>query len=273
MAPVSRLEINFGRLLQRCEVLADDRNPTNWRFKKVGHVGVTYTSITIMNSCSQPSKDTLVQYSNKVEFLKRLIAQDKQGTTERTLRNEQLATLSPAPDQKAKEILLKRQSKVVQDVRDELFDSRTSNRPAGKENLPKTVTFEHFFFSHELLADWIILYSYGYPAKGTAGEDFDAVLRYHNSMQEKIAEEMVSLAQNLKQNALLAGHIVKKDTETVQKNVLATDQNYQRLQDEQNRLEEHIRRSCSCWIWLMLGIVCIVFLQMVVFMRIFPKRF
>ncbi|CAN8029335.1 unnamed protein product [Ixodes persulcatus] len=34
MAPVSRLEINFGRLLQRCVVLADDRNPTNWRFKK-----------------------------------------------------------------------------------------------------------------------------------------------------------------------------------------------------------------------------------------------
>ncbi|CAN8029327.1 unnamed protein product, partial [Ixodes persulcatus] len=179
--------------------------------------------------------------------------QSTQGTTERTLRNEQLATLSPAPDQKAKEILLKRQSKVVQDVRDELFDSRTSNRPAADKGVRQRTPVQ--------------------PAKGTAGEDFDAVLRYHNSMQEKIAEEMVSLAQNLKQNALLAGHIVKKDTETVQKNVLATDQNYQRLQDEQNRLEEHIRRSCSCWIWLMLGIVCIVFLQMVVFMRIFPKRF
>uniref|UniRef100_V5HVW3 Vesicle transport protein USE1 n=1 Tax=Ixodes ricinus TaxID=34613 RepID=V5HVW3_IXORI len=256
MAPVSRLEINFGRLLQRCEVLADDRNPTNWRFKKyVECLEDMLRDLRVINTC-QPSKDTLVQYSNKVEFLKRLIAQDKQstqGATERTLRNEQLATLSPAPDQKAKEILLKRQSKVVQDVRDELFDSRTSNRPAADKGVRQRTPAQ--------------------PTKGTAGEDFDAVLRYHNSMQEKIAEEMVSLAQNLKQNALLAGHIVKKDTETVQKNVLATDQNYQRLQDEQNRLEEHIRRSCSCWIWLMLGIVCIVFLQMVVFMRIFPKRF
>ncbi|CAN7992697.1 unnamed protein product [Ixodes hexagonus] len=216
-----------------------------------------------MNSCSQPTKDTLVQYSNKVDFLKRLITQDKQvscrlfwlsqGATERILRNEQLAMLTPAPDQKAKEILLKRQSKVVQDARDELLEPRMSNRPTDDRGVRQRTSAQQ--------------------AKGTAGEDFDAVLRYHNSMQEKIAEEMVSLAQNLKQNALLAGHIVKKDTEIVQKNVLTTDQNYKRLQDEQSRLEEHIRRSCSCWIWLMLGIVCIVFLQMVIFMRIFPKRF
>ena len=50
-------------------------------------------------------------------------------------------------------------------------------------------------------------------------DDFDAVMQYHNSMQEKVAQEMMSLVQNLKQNSLLAGHIIRKDTE-VSSNVL-----------------------------------------------------
>lgn len=44
-------------------------------------------------------------------------------------------------------------------------------------------------------------------------DDFDAVMQYHNSMQEKVAQEMMSLVQNLKQNSLLTGHIIRKDTE------------------------------------------------------------
>ncbi|XP_037563921.1 vesicle transport protein USE1-like isoform X1 [Dermacentor silvarum] len=251
MAPVSRLEINFCRLLERCEALADDRNPTNWRFKKyVQSLEDMLLDLRNINTC-QPSKDTLVHYTSKVDFLKRLIAVDTQphNSPEKALSHEQL-TLKPVPDDKAKEILLKRQTKAIRDVREELLESRSSAKTTAGDNkgLRQRV-----------------------PGQG-AGEDFDAVLRYHNSMQEKIAEEMVSLAQNLKQNAVLAGHIVKKDTEAVQKSVQSADQNYERLQNEQRRLEEHIRRSCNCWIWLMLAIVFFVFLNMVVFMRIFPKR-
>ncbi|XP_077554914.1 vesicle transport protein Use1 isoform X2 [Haemaphysalis longicornis] len=197
-----------------------------------------------------PSKDTLVQYTNKVDFLKRLIAVDTQphNSPEKTLSHENIA-LRPAPDVKAKEILLKRQTKAIQDAREELLEFRSSSKATGDSKGLRQRT----------------------PGQG-AGEDFDAVLRYHNSMQEKVAEEMVSLAQNLKQNALLAGSIVKKDTEAVQKSIQTADQNYQRLQAEQSRLEEHIRRSCNCWIWLMLAVVFIVFLNMVIFMRVFPKR-
>lgn len=250
MAPVSRLEINFCRLLERCEALADDRNPTDWRFKKyVQCLEDMLLDLRNVNTC-QPSKDTLVHYTSKVDFLKRLIAVDTQphNSPEKALSHEQL-TLKPVPDDKAKEILLKRQTKAIRDVREELLESRSSAKTSGdSKGLRQRV-----------------------PGQG-AGEDFDAVLRYHNSMQEKIAEEMVSLAQNLKQNAVLAGHIVKKDTEAVQKSVQSAEQNYERLQNEQRRLEEHLRRSCNCWIWLMLGVVFFVFLNMVVFMRIFPKR-
>ncbi|KAH7961263.1 hypothetical protein HPB52_006393 [Rhipicephalus sanguineus] len=129
--------------------------------------------------------------SSSKKFFERLQDQVTHTTVQKkALAHEQLA-LKPVPDDKAKEILLKRQTKAIRDVREELLESRSSVKTNANDSkgLRQRV-----------------------PGQG-GGEDFDAVLRYHNSMQEKIAEEMVSLAQNLKQNAVLAGHIVKKDTE------------------------------------------------------------
>ena len=43
-------------------------------------------------------------------------------------------------------------------------------------------------------------------------EDIDTVLRHHHQVQDKLADEMVHMARNLKENARLAGNIVKEDT-------------------------------------------------------------
>jgi len=43
-------------------------------------------------------------------------------------------------------------------------------------------------------------------------EDIDTVLKHHNEVQEKLAEEMVHLARNLKENARAAGRVVQEDT-------------------------------------------------------------
>jgi SNARE protein 1 len=47
----------------------------------------------------------------------------------------------------------------------------------------------------------------------STGEDLDALLKYHHSMQEKIADDMLSLTRNLKEQSQLASSIIKKDTE------------------------------------------------------------
>lgn len=47
----------------------------------------------------------------------------------------------------------------------------------------------------------------------SSGEDLDALLKYHHSMQEKIAEDMLLLVQNLKEQSQLASSIIKKDIE------------------------------------------------------------
>jgi len=50
-------------------------------------------------------------------------------------------------------------------------------------------------------------------SKVSSGEDLDILLRHHHAMQEKIAEDMLSLARNLKEQSHLASTIIKRDTE------------------------------------------------------------
>lgn len=47
----------------------------------------------------------------------------------------------------------------------------------------------------------------------STGEDLDVLLKYHHSMQEKIADDMLLLTRNLKEQSLLANSIIRKDTE------------------------------------------------------------
>jgi hypothetical protein len=47
--------------------------------------------------------------------------------------------------------------------------------------------------------------------QSSTGEDLDAIIKYHHSMQEKIADDMLSLTKNLKEQTLLASNIISKD--------------------------------------------------------------
>jgi len=50
------------------------------------------------------------------------------------------------------------------------------------------------------------------------------------------------------------------------------DQNFQKLKVESDRLEEMNKRRCSWTIWIMLAIVCVVFINMIIFIKFFPKK-
>nr|CAD7572504.1 unnamed protein product [Timema californicum] len=47
-----------------------------------------------------------------------------------------------------------------------------------------------------------------------SGEDLDVLLKYHHSMREKIADNMLLMVRNLKEQSQLASTIIKKDVET-----------------------------------------------------------
>lgn len=43
--------------------------------------------------------------------------------------------------------------------------------------------------------------------------ELDAILQHHNNLQEKLAEDMLNLARNLKNNTLAAQNIIKQDNQ------------------------------------------------------------
>lgn len=49
------------------------------------------------------------------------------------------------------------------------------------------------------------------------------------------------------------------------------DSNYAKLKVESDRLEVHAKRSCNWWIWGTVIFVSVVFLQMIIFIKFFPK--
>ena len=50
------------------------------------------------------------------------------------------------------------------------------------------------------------------------------------------------------------------------------DSNFEKLKRESERLEELTQTPSSWWIWIMIITVCIVFMWMIIFIRLFPKK-
>lgn len=90
--------------------------------------------------------------------------------------------------------------------------------------------------------------------------DLDKVIDYHRDRQEMIANDMLSLTRNLREQSELANKIIKKDTVTVGRSMQLTEKNFGKLKQESEVLAEHTKRSCKCWMWMILMTVLIVFI-------------
>lgn len=91
--------------------------------------------------------------------------------------------------------------------------------------------------------------------------DLDAVINYHENLQKKITDDMVSIAQSLKEQSEKANLIIKRDTEVVGQSTQLTDQNFTNLSAESAKLKEHSKRAWKCWMWVLLIIVMVVFVS------------
>lgn len=103
--------------------------------------------------------------------------------------------------------------------------------------------------------------------------DADQLLKHHENMQQKITEDMLSLTRTLKEQSETANKIIKMDTEVVSRSTELAQQNFGKLTVESVKLGEHSKRAWKCWMWLMLAIVLIVFINMVLFMKVMKKKY
>ena len=93
----------------------------------------------------------------------------------------------------------------------------------------------------------------------TEDEDLDALLKYNRNMQETIAENMILMTSSMKEHALTASSIIKKDINLLEKSDQLTDKNAMKLKTESLKLEEHTKSTWRCWVWLVVAFVLVVF--------------
>lgn len=62
-----------------------------------------------------------------------------------------------------------------------------------------------------------IIKAANFTSNSTSQEDIDSLLKYHQNMQEKVAENMVMLTKSLKEQSQIASTIIKGDTEVINK--------------------------------------------------------
>ncbi|NXY35889.1 USE1 protein, partial [Pomatorhinus ruficollis] len=251
----TRLELNLMRLLSRCEALAAERrDPEEWRLEK--YVAALEDMLReLKKQSSKPAPELLNEYSRKVDFLKGLLEAEKlSSSTEKALANQFLApgrtpTTAKERTPATKTVHLQTKARCTGQMRSELLGTVRSCKclfsPCSCRGLAS-------------------------DEKQSAVE-LDAVLQHHQDMQEKLAEEMLSLARSLKNNTLAAQNVIKQDNQTLSHSLRMADQNFEKLKDESDRLEQHAKKSVNWLLWIMLIVVCFIFISMILFIRIFPK--
>ncbi|NXX59694.1 USE1 protein, partial [Scopus umbretta] len=210
---------------------------------------------------SKPAPELLNEYSRKVDFLKGLLEAEKlSSSTEKALANQFLApgrtpTTTKERTPATKTVHLQTKARCTGKMRSELLG--TVCHPTKKYK-------SQFVFSLS-------------SCRGLASDEkqsaveLDAVLQHHQDMQDKLAEEMLSLARSLKNNTLAAQNVIKQDNQTLSHSLRMADQNLEKLKDESDRLEQHAKKSVNWLLWIMLIVVCFIFISMILFIRIFPK--
>ncbi|NXU68392.1 USE1 protein, partial [Horornis vulcanius] len=133
---------------------------------------------------SKPAPELLNEYSRKVDFLKGLLEAEKLSSSmEKALANQFLApgrtpTTAKERTPATKTVHLQTKARCTGQMRSELLG---------------TV---------RLTSD-----------EKQSAVELDAVLQHHQDMQEKLAEEMLSLARSLKNNTLAAQNVIKQDNQ------------------------------------------------------------
>ncbi|CAL8123763.1 unnamed protein product [Orchesella dallaii] len=244
----TRLETNLARLLTRCETMAMDTDAvaTNWRLDKYTQALEDMLS-DLKTSPNQPSKETLQEYSKRVEFIRGVIHTAKlPSLSEKAVASQLIGPGSVASAGgggdygPCMEIKHRHVTKYSEDLRKELLGDPT-------------------------------------PTKGSSGdpnkpEELDELIKYHHQIQEKIADHMLELTRTLKEQAKTAGNIIKQDTELLTTSSKRMDENEMNLKAETEKLEVYNKSACKCWVWFLLILVCSIFIVMVLFMRLFKKR-
>uniref|UniRef100_A0A182MUX2 Vesicle transport protein USE1 n=1 Tax=Anopheles culicifacies TaxID=139723 RepID=A0A182MUX2_9DIPT len=234
----SKLEINIRSLIAQCEeIVAVDKQ--DWRLKKY----IRSLDIMIEELAEQldASEEKLLEaYRTQCSELKQAASYAEPSVEEKQrLRTKPKAT-EPFGDDVMREVRQFQNQAYEKELRSELFNGNfsTIRRRAGQK----------------------------------VAENLEQTVKQYSTEQEKLAEDMLRLTRNLKEQTETANKILKKDTEIVSKSAKLSDQNTSSLTTESAKLQENSKKACKCWMWLMIVFVIVTFIFMVMFMKVMKKK-
>ncbi|KAJ0044105.1 hypothetical protein NL108_005638, partial [Boleophthalmus pectinirostris] len=147
--------------------------------------------VALRKNPSKPTPEVLTEYTRKVDFLKGLLQAEKLSSpAEKALANQFLApgrtpTISNERMSATKTVHMQTKARCTGEMRAELLS---------------TVMYQ------------VSVLGLSVDEHQSAAE-LDAVLQHHHNLQEKLAEDMLSLARNLKNNTLAAQNIIRQDNQ------------------------------------------------------------
>lgn len=241
----SRDEINIKRLLNRCEEMSkqkDENEDMEWRLEK--YIESLEGMINdINNKPHKPAEEVIASYKKRLNFLKTFLNVQNVDNPLDKMRAFQV-TPKPAFAAENRDVEHSASESVHSEVRQELF-SRSDNA------VRKRTTFSNV---------------------REDSNDLDDILKYHHTMQEKIAENMLVLAKSIKEQSIIAGTIIRNDSSNVEKSAHLADKNIDHLKTQSEKLQENTRKTSQCWIWILIIIVITVFINMVLLMKMTRKK-
>lgn len=251
MTQASRTEINIRRLLTRCELMVKDDHHQLWKLEQYIHC-LDKMIEELQTLPSKPSKDTIVEYTKRVDFLKGVV-----NTTK----------LTNAVDRVVAVQMLSKNSATYTDVKSPNITTQIHQKTSAKYS--QELRAELLHTDKGILEDGI---RQRFTNENVQGEDLDLLLKYNRNIQEKIAENMLSMTSSMKEHALAASAIIKRDIGLLEKSDKLTDVNATKLKSESLKLKDHTNSNWRCWMWLMIAFVLVIFFNMVLFMKVAKKK-
>ncbi|XP_046144842.1 vesicle transport protein USE1 isoform X2 [Osmia bicornis bicornis] len=228
MNQISREEINIKRLLARCELMAKDDPHKEWKLEK--YIFALDDMIKQLQTLpSKPCKDTMMSYVKRIDFLKGLI-----NTTKLTNPVDRVAAVQ----------MLSKNSTTFNDSIGPNITTQIHQKTSAKYN--QELRTELFHTDKGTLEDGVRQRF----SSNMQDDDLDALLKYNRNIQEKIAENMLSMTSSMKEHALAANAIIKKDIGLLERSDKLTDVNTTKLKSESLKLQEHTTSYWRCWMWI-----------------------
>ncbi|XP_072167553.1 vesicle transport protein USE1-like [Diadema setosum] len=253
--PTSREEVNFQRLLARCEEMAAQNRPGDWRLEK--YVCALQDKLADLKKTNTKSAAEIMQdYSKKVDYLKEVIQMEKLPTaSEKAMKTQLLAPARTSGIQHPNSPSMARSKDLHQQLSSRYANEMRKELLGDNDSIPHSNGVRKRRGGEEEVTD-----------------DLDAFLQHHNNVQEKLADEMLSLTRNLKHNSLVASSIIQEDNRRLEESNKLAASNYGKLKTESERLQAHANKSCNWWVWGPVICVTIIFLWMIFVIRLFPSK-